>query len=452
MTKITLNNVGSLVDTTTAANTINVNSATIQAAFDNTLSRDGTTPNTMGATLDMNSNRIINLPDPVSNSEAVNLSTLNGSIIGTGNVPAGGTTGQSLIKSSNVSYATAWGTPVINLTGPITSVGTVTSVASQTGTGSTFVMSSAPTISGHPTIEGTTSTGATGTGQLVFNITPNLITPALGAAVATTINKVTITAPATGSTLTIPDGVTLTGPAVSGTAMTLGNTETVTGVKTFGAAGNVGKLVVAGTTSGTTVLNAASVASGTLTFPAATDVLVGKATTDTFTNKTLDSAGAGNVIQVGSVTLSKGQYPAETTTGNATAGNVGEYISVSVAQGSAVPLTTGVTANIISTLSLTAGDWDVQAMPRITGAATTTVGRTQASISLVSATNSVVAGCLYDNYYNNVAVLNFSDLTLPIPTVRISLSGTTTIFLVANVTFGVSTCSGYGFISARRAR
>lgn len=62
---------------------------------------------------------------------------------------------------------------------------------------------------------------------------PVMTTPTLGAASATSINKVTITAPATSATLTIPNGVTMTGPAASGTVMTLGNTETVTGVKTF---------------------------------------------------------------------------------------------------------------------------------------------------------------------------------------------------------------------------
>jgi hypothetical protein len=127
---------------------------------------------------------------------------------------------------------------------------------------------------------------------------PTLTTPALGVATATSINKVTITAPATSATLTIPDGVTLTGPAASGTAMTLGNAEVVTGAKTFGAAGNVGKLIVAGTTSGSTILNATAVASGTLTLPAATDTLVGKATTDTLTNKTFNTAATGNVFQI----------------------------------------------------------------------------------------------------------------------------------------------------------
>jgi len=63
----------------------------------------------------------------------------------------------------------------------------------------------------------------------------------------------------------------------------------ITGAKTFGAAGAVGILKIAGNTSGSTILDASAVASGTLTLPAATDTLVGKATTDTLTNKTLTS-------------------------------------------------------------------------------------------------------------------------------------------------------------------
>ena len=49
----------------------------------------------------------------------------------------------------------------------------------------------------------------TGGGLAVFNNTPNLTTPVLGVATATSINKLTITTPATGSTLTIDDGFTL---------------------------------------------------------------------------------------------------------------------------------------------------------------------------------------------------------------------------------------------------
>lgn len=73
MTKITLSNVADLTNSTTAQATINSNSATVQSAFDNTLSRDGTSPNTMGAVLDMNSFNIINLPTPISGSSPARL-------------------------------------------------------------------------------------------------------------------------------------------------------------------------------------------------------------------------------------------------------------------------------------------------------------------------------------------------------------------------------------------
>lgn len=147
----------------------------------------------------------------------------------------------------------------------------------------------------------TAVTDETGTGSLVFANTPTLVTPVLGVATATSVNKVAFTAPATSATLTIPDGITMTGPAASGTVATLGNAETITGAKTFGAAGNVGKLIVAGTTSGSTILNATAAASGTLTLPAATDTLVGKATTDILTNKTYDTAGTGNSFSINGV-------------------------------------------------------------------------------------------------------------------------------------------------------
>lgn len=95
-----------------------------------------------------------------------------------------------------------------NLTGPITSIGNATSIASQTGTGSKFVVDTSPT----------------------------LVTPVLGVSTATSVNKITLTAPATGSTLTIQEGFTLTAngnATVSGTntgdqTNITGNAATVT--------------------------------------------------------------------------------------------------------------------------------------------------------------------------------------------------------------------------------
>lgn len=73
MAKITLNDVADLTSFTTAVAVINANSVAIETAMENTLSRDGTQPNTMSADLDMNSNRILNLPAPASVGEPARL-------------------------------------------------------------------------------------------------------------------------------------------------------------------------------------------------------------------------------------------------------------------------------------------------------------------------------------------------------------------------------------------
>lgn len=91
MTKITLATVGSLIDTTTAAQTINNNFAVIQSAMDNTLSRNGAVPNTMGNNLDMNSNQILNLPVPATVNSPARLIDVTGTP--TISVPPVGTSG-----------------------------------------------------------------------------------------------------------------------------------------------------------------------------------------------------------------------------------------------------------------------------------------------------------------------------------------------------------------------
>lgn len=94
----------------------------------------------------------------------------------------------------------------------------------------------------------------TGTGALVFSDaptlnSPSLVTPGIGVATATSVNKVAITAPATGATLTIldgktftvshsitlagTDGTTMTFPSTSATIARIDAANTFTGDQTF---------------------------------------------------------------------------------------------------------------------------------------------------------------------------------------------------------------------------
>jgi hypothetical protein len=68
---------------------------------------------------------------------------------------------------------------------------------------------------------GTGVTTSTGTGSTVLSISPTLVTPILGVASATSVNKVAITAPATNATLTIAEGKTLT----ANNSLTLAGTD-----------------------------------------------------------------------------------------------------------------------------------------------------------------------------------------------------------------------------------
>lgn len=75
--KIALTDLANLQNENTAVAAINNNNAVIQTAFDNTLSRDGSTPNEMLSPLDMNSQAILNLPLPISGQSPLRLQDYN---------------------------------------------------------------------------------------------------------------------------------------------------------------------------------------------------------------------------------------------------------------------------------------------------------------------------------------------------------------------------------------
>ena len=80
MAKLTLTDLANLNNETSAVNTINTNNDSVETAIENTLSRDGTSPNTMSADLDMNSNQILNLPAPSADTDVVRKTELDSAV------------------------------------------------------------------------------------------------------------------------------------------------------------------------------------------------------------------------------------------------------------------------------------------------------------------------------------------------------------------------------------
>ena len=136
----------------------------------------------------------------------------------------------------------------------------------------------------------------TGTGLIVFNNSPTLITPVLGAATATSLNRVTITQPSTSATLTLFDGKTFT----SQNTLTIRGTDGST--VDFGGGGNVayqgGTLSQFQPTTSAQLLSVITDETGTgsLVFantPTLITPVLGVATATSINNLTITNPGAG---------------------------------------------------------------------------------------------------------------------------------------------------------------
>lgn len=158
----------------------------------------------------------------------------------------------------------------------------------------------------------------------------------------------------------------------------------------------------------------------------------------------LTNANGGLVVVGGTVVDQTAGIVGTTTNNNANAGSVGEFVSNT---GAGVALTSAVTANATS-ISLTAGDWDVSGSIQFVPAGTTTIAGIASGISTTSATLGGVGS------FNSTQATHTTGASQiqSTPVLRLSLAATTTVYLVANSTFGVSTMSVNSLIRARRVR
>src|SRR6266404_2664499 len=311
MSKIALQNLDNLQNEASTVAAFNNNNALIREAVDNTLSRDGTAPNQMNAPLDMNSEKIINLIDATTDQEPVTYGQFTDTI---GALQAGGvvtgsyvtltpnstlTQERILTPGTNISITDSGpGDPItpgtvtvavndadlnavaaLSTTGLISRTGAGTaSTRTVTGTANEITVTNGDGVAGDPTTSlpsSLTFTGKTVTGGTYVNPRADAILTADGGSVQLVGTP----------SLSNAAGIKARDLVISNS---YANTPPALGIWTQGG------VQFAGSSSGSTQVNASAAASGTLTLPAATDTLVGKATTDTLTNKTYDTAGAGN--------------------------------------------------------------------------------------------------------------------------------------------------------------
>jgi hypothetical protein len=139
-----------------------------------------------------------------------------------------------------------------------------------------------------------------------------------------------------------------------------------------------------------------------------------------------------------------GEYKGRSSNVAPSATMLGEQIRSAIAQASAITLSNNTGANITS-ISLTAGIWDVSGVINFNGSVTGT-----AFLGSIS-TTSTASGTLGDNCVSSpYPPTGSADLSITIPSYRISLNTTTTVYLTTIALFTVGTLKAYGRISATR--
>jgi hypothetical protein len=148
----------------------------------------------------------------------------------------------------------------------------------------------------------------------------------------------------------------------------------------------------------------------------------------------------------GTISWTNGSQIAGTATNdNASAGNIGEFITSNIPFASAISISSSTPTNITS-ISCTAGDWDICGNVGLTMSAGANpcygwISTTSATIPDLSLVSEV-----------GLASGNFTTVSMAIPVARFSFSTTTTVYLTGDAVFGSGTAAGYGNIYARRVR
>ncbi len=166
-------------------------------------------------------------------------------------------------------------------------------------------------------------------------------------------------------------------------------------------------------------------------------------------------AGTFNVATagIGVLQLSDGTYGAAIygtrTNDNQAAGYVGEYVKSAV---TAVSSAANATWGNVTSISLTAGDWDVSCLLNQINNGATQTGIFQGAISAFSGNTTTDHAGGDNTISQSTATTNNNQSSVCIPVWRVSIASTTTIYLKGWSQFTAGTPQFYGRISARRVR
>lgn len=196
-----------------------------------------------------------------------------------------------------------------------------------------------------------------------------------------------------------------------------------------------------------TSLITASTAASTYA-PIASPIFTGTPAAPTATAGTATTQLATTAFVTTSPTINQPNLVGVTNGSSAPAGSIGQPITSNVPSGSAVSLTSNTPVNITS-LPLTAGDWDVWGNCWTNPAGSTIQVLTICAISTASGAFPASPGA--GGMTQLPATLSTgSAIGIPAGTAMFNVASTTTVYLVMMSQFSTSTNTGYGFLAARR--
>lgn len=284
------------------------------------------------------------------------------------------------------------------------------------------------------------------------------------ASITGTVNEITASAATGAVMLSLPAALTFTGKTVTGGTFVAPALGTPTTLVLTNATGTPSAIGLANGTGLPISTGVSGLATGIATFLAtpSSSNLAASVTDETgtgplvfATSPTLSGTIGGALIWSSAQSFSSTITPSQTagivgtTTNNSVnAGSVGEVVTSTVLVGSAVNLSTGNAADITS-IALTAGDWDVSGNIVIFDSGTGTLfTQLFGWLNGVSATAPTLPAAAYLQQLAGI------DGTFSFPTgsTRVSLAAPATIYLSCRAGFSVSTAAAYGTVMARRRR